>query len=291
VVAVFDTGFDSLSHEAFSAMQIVAAHDFVNGDDDVGNGADLGEGSHGTATLSVVGGYKPGQLIGPAFGAAFILAKTENTDSETPLEEDNWAAAAEWAEALGADVISSSLGYLEFDAPFPSYTWMDMNGATAISTRAAELAIDRGVVVVNSAGTSGFNPAHNTLGAPADGPRVLSIGAVTSGGARASFSSVGPTADGRIKPDVDAQGVSVKAARTLTVSQYSLVSGTSFSCPLTAGAVALLLQADPRLTPEQVGAILRGTGSQFAAPDNLLGWGIVNAEAAVRRAVDETNRR
>ncbi len=120
VVAVFDSGFDNLGHEALATAQVLAARDFVNGDDDVADGTDRGEGSHGTYTLSVLGGYRPGQLVGPAYRASFLLAKTENTDSETPVEEDNWAAAAEWAEALGADVISSSLGYLTYDTPFAS---------------------------------------------------------------------------------------------------------------------------------------------------------------------------
>ena len=154
VVAVFDTGFNALAHEVFSSTRILAMHDFVNGDDDVSDHGDHGNGDHGTATLSVLGGRLDGQLVGPAFGADFILAKTENTDSETPVEEDNWAAAAEWAEALGADVISSSLGYLEYDSPFPSHTFNDMNGVTAVSTRAAEMAAARGVVVVNSAGNA-----------------------------------------------------------------------------------------------------------------------------------------
>jgi subtilisin family serine protease len=280
VVAIFDAGFNSLNHEVFSYLHIVAAHDFVNGDDDVGDGADQGEGSHGTETLSVLGGYQEGQLIGPAFAADFILAKTENTQSETPVEEDNWAAAAEWAESLGADVISSSLGYLDFDSPFPSYTFRDMNGQTAISTRAAELAAARGVVVVNSAGNSGSDPQHNTLGAPADGAHVLAIAAVGPSGARASFSSVGPSADGRIKPDLAAQGQAVKVALPGTVNRYGSASGTSFSCPLTAGAVALLLQLNPSARPDDVAGVLRATASQAGHPDNLLGWGIVNAQAA-----------
>ena len=143
---------------------------------------DVGEGSHGTATLSVLGGFRPGQIIGPAYAASFILAKTENTESETPVEEDNWAAAVEWAESLGADVISSSLGYLTYDRPFPSYTAADMDGDTAISTRAADLAGERGVMVVNSAGNEGLNTSANTLGAPADGDLVLAVGAVSSVG-------------------------------------------------------------------------------------------------------------
>jgi subtilisin family serine protease len=282
MIAVFDTGFSTLFHEAFAAMSIVDRHDFVNGDDDVANGRDRGEGSHGTETLSVLGGYAPGHLIGPAFNATYILAKTEDTSSETPVEEDNWAAAAEWAEARGADVISSSLGYLTYDPGFPSYTADDMNGQTAISTRAADLAGERGVVVVNSAGNAGPSSLHNTLGAPADGRLVLTVGAVTSLGLRATFSSVGPTADGRIKPDVAAQGVAVTAAAPGTPSGYTSVNGTSFSCPLTAGVVALVLQARPSATVSEVEDVLRATASQAAQPDNLLGWGIVNAALAVQ---------
>jgi len=280
VVAIFDAGFNSLNHEVFSSLRIVAAHDFVNGDDDVGDGADQGDGSHGTETLSVLAGFQQGQLIGPAFAADFILAKTENTASETPVEEDNWAAAAEWAESLGADVISSSLGYLDYDSPFPSYTFRDMNGQTAISTRAAEMAAARGVVVVNSAGNSGDDAQHNTLGAPADGAHVLAIAAVGATGVRASFSSVGPSADGRIKPDLAAQGQGVRVALPRSVSSYGTASGTSFSCPLTAGVVALLLQVNPTATPDDVAGVLRATASQAGGPDKLLGWGIVNAHTA-----------
>jgi len=281
IIAVFDAGFNNLAHEVFAPMTILARRDFVNGDEDVGDGSDQGEGSHGTATLSVLGGFKEGQLIGPAFAAGFILAKTENSDSETPIEEDNWAAAAEWAEALGADVISSSLGYLEYDSPFTSYGFTDMNGDTAISTRAADLAVSLGVVVVNSAGNSGLDAAHNTLGAPADGRGVIAAGAVDPVGIRAFFSSVGPTADGRIKPDVAAQGVAVKVASPFSPSQYGSASGTSFSCPLTAGVAALVLQAHPDYTPQQVADALRTTASNAARPDNLLGYGIVNAVAAI----------
>lgn len=282
VIAVFDAGFNNLPHEAFSAMTILARRDFVNGDEDVADGQDQGEGSHGTATLSTIGGFKEGQLIGPAFAASYVLAKTENTDSETPVEEDNWAAAAEWAESLGVDVISSSLGYLDYDGPFTSYTYKEMDGETAISTRAADLAASRGVVVVNSAGNSGYSAEHNTLGAPADGNSVIAVGAVDRLGTRAFFSSVGPTADGRIKPDVAAQGLFVKTASPISVSGYGGANGTSFSCPLTAGVVALILQAHPTYTVEQVHTVLRSTASQAAAPDNLLGWGIVNALAAIQ---------
>jgi subtilisin family serine protease len=157
-----------------------------------------------------------------------------------------------------------------------------MDGDTAISTRAADLAGERGVMVVNSAGNEGPDTRGNTLGAPADGNLVLAVGAVTSTGTRASFSSVGPTADGRIKPDVAAQGVGVKVARPDNATGYTTANGTSFSCPLTAGVVALLVQANPSATPDQVFGALRSTASQASSPDNLLGYGIVDALAALR---------
>ncbi len=206
---------------------------------------------------------------------------TEDSRSETPVEEDNWAAAAEWAESLGVDVISSSLAYSRFDFPYTSYTDRDMDGATAVTTIAATMAAARGVVVVNSAGNAGFDPARNTLVAPADGVQVVSAGAVDRAGLRAPFSSVGPTADGRIKPDVAALGVAVKVATLTTVGSYGFASGTSFSCPLTTGVVALLLEAHPAYTVDDVLLALRSTSSQTAAPDNLLGWGILDAVAAV----------
>jgi subtilisin family serine protease len=280
LVAIFDTGFNNLSHPAFAEMTIVARRDFVNADDDVADGSDRGDGTHGTATLSVLGGYRPGELVGPAFRASFLLAKTEDTWSETPIEEDHWAAAAEWAEAMGADVISSSLGYFRFDAGFPSYDVADMNGETAVTTRAAQAAAERGVVVVVSNGNAGFDPSHSTLGAPADGKLVLSVGAVDTFGVRADFSSVGPTADGRIKPDVMAKGVLVKVASPFG-AEYQLGDGTSFSCPLAAGVAALVLQVHPDWNVSQILSVLRATSDQAAAPDRLMGWGILDAVAAI----------
>ena len=284
IVGVFDNGFRLLNHEAFDTLRtrIIATYDFVDHKVSVvPNNPSTGFGAHGVITLSALGGFKPGQLIGPAFDAQFILARTENDSSETPLEEDNWVAAIEWADSLGVDVTSTSLGYLTYDAPYPSWTWQDMDGNTTVITRAADMAVARGIVVCNSAGNNGFNSSHNTLNAPADGRRVLAIGAVANSGQRASFSSVGPTVDGRIKPDLMAQGVSVRCAHWDNPTEYTYSGGTSLSCPLAAGVVALLLHAKPSATPQEIADVLKQTASRAPAPDNLYGWGIIDALSAV----------
>lgn len=280
VIGVFDNGFRLLTHEAFASMRIIATYDFVDKKVSVVP-YNPAHGGHGVNTLSTIGGYKPGQLIGPAFKADYILARTENDSSETPIEEDNWAKAIEWADSIGVDVTSTSLGYLTYDPPYPSWTWQDMDGNTTLITRAADRAAQLGIVVVNSAGNYGYNASRNTLGAPADGDSVIAAGAVDSLGNRASFSSVGPTTDGRIKPDVMAMGVAVRVASSSNPSGYARANGTSFSCPLSAGVAALVLCAKPSLTPMQVREAMRQTASNAASPNNLIGWGILNALAAI----------
>ncbi|GEM_PF-241574 len=280
VVGVFDNGFRLLTHQSFASMNIIAQHDFVDHKTSVvPNNPSTAFGSHGVNTLSTIGGYKPGQLIGPAFKSTFILARTENDSSETPVEEDNWAKAIEWADSIGIDVTSTSLGYLTYDAPYTSWTWQDMDGATTLITKAADHAVSLGIVVVNSAGNDAIARAGdpNTLIAPADGFDVITAGAVNSTGARASFSSFGPTFDGRIKPDVMAMGVNVKVASSTNPTGYGSSNGTSFSCPLTAGVAALLVCANPTLVPSDIANAMRQTADNSASPDNLLGWGIVNA--------------
>jgi len=282
-ICLMDAGFGNLTHEVFQSMHIIAMYDFVSGS------PLMGSHPHGTATLSIIGGFKEGQLIGPAYGANYLLARTENDPgSETPLEEDNWVAALEWADSIGVDVTSTSLGYLTFDPPYKSYTWENMDGKTAIITNAADLAVSKGIVVVNSAGNSGYNAAHNTLGAPADGDSVITIGAVTSNGERSSFSSVGPTVDGRIKPDLMAMGSNIYHALT-SGDQYWYGDGTSYSCPLVAGVCALLLEVNPSLTPMDILQILRLTVSKSSNPDNLYGWGIVNALNAVNTIITKVD--
>jgi serine protease AprX len=286
-ICVMDAGVSLLNHEAFDSLNIIATYDFVNhrtyiGDDSGGHGA----GWHGTYTLSLIGGYKQGQIIGPAYGSNFILVKTEDTDSETPVEEDNWIAAMEWADSMGVEVTSTSLGYLAFDAPYAqfSYTWQSMDGKTARITQGAVLAARKGIVVVNSAGNEGDNPDHNTLNAPADADSIITAGSVTDTGDRSYFSSVGNTVDGRTKPDVMALGSNDYIADPSKATSYTYGSGTSFSCPLIAGVCAQLLSYNPKLTPMQIRDALRKTASQNTAPDRHMGWGIIDALAALNYA-------
>ncbi len=283
-ICMMDAGVNRLTHEAFKSIHIVAMYDFVNNDPNIGDQGDMGEGSHGTYTLSTIGGYYPGHFIGPAYSANYILAKTENTDSETPVEEDNWIAALEWADSIGVDETSTSLGYNDFDpqgAGGPDLAWQDMNGHTAKITIAADLAVKKGILVFNSAGNEGYNADHNTLLAPADGDSVIAVGAVTSSGTRAYFSSVGPTADGRIKPDIMAMGVGVACASSTDDTATAYINGTSLSCPLAAGAGAIILSANKNLTPIEIGDALRNTASNSSLPDREMGWGIIDVIKAM----------
>ena len=268
LVALFDTGF-SLDHVAFDSLRtrVEARRNFLR--DETGF-TDLEDSGHGTEVLGTIGGYMPGELIGPAFGARYLLASTEVVAFEKEIEEDFWVAAMEWADSLGADVISSSLGYLDW------YTYADMDGETAVITRAAEMAVRRGIVVVNSMGNEGEAP-YEKMVAPADAEGVISVGGVDAAGSRTAFSSIGPTFDGRIKPDVMAMGEEVYTVQSFSHDGYVRVNGTSFSAPLVAGVAALLLEAYPHWTPGKVQSVLRRTAGQAAAPDTLNGYGIVHA--------------
>lgn len=288
-ICLMDAGFDRwTTHQVFDSINVIATWDFVDGDSDVENG-NVGAGSHGTNTLSLIGGFYEGQLIGPAFDADFILARTEDIYSETPIEEDNWIAALEWADNIGVDVTSTSLGYLDFDPPYPSYTWQDMDGNTCRITNGADYAVSIGIFVVNSAGNEAWRQTPNTLVAPADGDSVIAVGAVNSIGSRASFSSYGPTVDGRMKPDLMAMGSNDYVACQSSNSCYTNGSGTSYSCPILAGAAALLLEVDPSLTPMQLSTLLKSTASQSNNPDNLYGWGIIDTYAAVQSLLTNSN--
>ncbi|MEE9271434.1 MAG: S8 family serine peptidase [Candidatus Krumholzibacteria bacterium] len=283
MICMLDAGFNNLDHVALDHLDILVTRDFVNGDSIVSDQAgQMGSGNHGTWTLGAIGGFEPGQLIGPAWGATYILAKTENTVWEKHIEEDAWIAGAEWGDSIGADIISSSLGYLNgFTSPDPNYNWADMDGNTTIVTIGADIAAGRGMLVVNSAGNNSLAPpGTNSLIGSADGDSVLAVGAVDNLGVRTSFSSVGNTVDGRIKPDVMAMGQGVRTASATDPTGYSSLSGTSLSCPLVAGVAALMLEANPALTNMEIIDALRNTADNAGSPDSLVGWGIIDAHAA-----------
>ena len=284
LIAMFDTGF-RVSHGSFSHIvnsgRLIAQHDFVNNDDIVSDENNERVQGHGTSTWSAVGGFRNAVHIGAAFGASFILAKTEDDEVFPDLksEEDNWIAAAEWAEQLGADVISSSLAYLDFVNDADDYSIEDLDGNTTLITIAADLAVSKGINVVTAMGNEGSGPT--SLWAPADGHDVISVGAVSRSGLLASFSSRGPTIDGRIKPDVVAQGVFTSNANSFSDSSYGFSNGTSRSTPLVAGAVALLLEAHPDFTPDKVHFALKGGADNSCTPDNNVGWGLIDIMASI----------
>ncbi len=305
-VAIIDAGFNWQDHQAFASLNVVAWRDFLNDDNDVsdepdepitGNEIETGQNLHGTEVLGVIAGYDPGRLVGIAPRAEYLLAKTEDArvdargvELDPATEEDRWIAAIEWADSLGAQVVSSSLGYITFDDG-TGYTYEDLDGRTALTTRAAELAVARGIVVVVAAGNEGSTSWHY-ITVPADGAGVIAVGAVHPvNNGLAFFSSRGPTADGRIKPDVVAPGQQIvtvsgrgagSAAAPFSLQEYRRLSGTSFSAPIVSGACALLLQLHPTWTPAEVADALRSTATDLgpAGPDTLFGWGLIDVAKA-----------
>ncbi len=267
LIGMMDTGFDT-THAVFtymdSAHHVVATRNFMDGGNDVMGPVDI-QRSHGTATLSTIAGYHPGDLIGPAYGASFVLARTEIVTQEIRAEEDYWVAASEWMESLGVDIISSSLGYIDW------YDTTMLDGQTALITRAANVANSLGIIVVNSAGNEGTS-AWRKIIPPADGFLVIAAGGVDINGLVADFSSRGPTADGRIKPDFSALAVNDYIA--VYTGGYANSSGTSFSAPLLAGGIALLLEGHPQWSLADVIMNLKRASSMSDAPNIAIGWGI-----------------
>jgi serine protease AprX len=284
IVGMLDSGFRWRTHEALENTTVLAEYDFIQGDSVTSNqaGDSSDQDEHGTKTLSVLGGFMPGQLIGPAFGASFVLGKTEYVPAELNIEEDYWVAGLEWEERNGVDIVSTSLGYSEFDPGQKSYTYQDMNGHTAVTTKAASVAARKGVLICVAMGNEASQPWHY-LTAPADADSIVSVGAVDGSGFVTSFSSVGPTSDGRMKPEVCARGLSDVCAAPVSSgkSNYVTNSGTSLSTPLVAGVAAQLLSARPELTPMQLRDALRNTASNSTTPDNSIGWGVVDAYKAL----------
>lgn len=290
VIGILDTGFNRV-HDAFNnpahPLRVIAEWDFINNDGNTGiqAGDNSEQHKHGTWILGTIAAYLPGTMVGGAYDAEFILCKTEDVPTETPIEEDYYVAGLEFIEARGADVATSSLGYIDW------YTQADLNGHTAVTTVAVNVATANGVVCCTAAGNAGHdtNPATSTIIAPADAYNVLTCGAVDINGAIVSFSSSGPTADGRLKPEILACGLNTVSVNSTNTTGLSGLSGTSLSTPLVAAAVACILQARPDYGVAQIREALFATASRSDAaglhPDPLFveGHGILRAyEAAIR---------
>ncbi len=279
-LGIIDTEFGDFQHPAFSTLisegRLVEYRNFA--------GQPQSD-RHGRHVASIMVGYADGSLVGPAHGAELLAATTEFVPSETNQEEDHFVAALEWMEAAGVDVVNVSLSYTTFDPGQNSYTTADMNGDVGVTTIASDIAASLGVVVVAAAGNDGCSDPSLCwyyVGTPADGDSVIAVGGTFSSGNRVSSSSRGPTQDGRIKPDVAAMGAGVWLAGNNF--GYQSGSGTSFASPMVAAIACQILQVNPTLSPMVVRDILRQTASQANSPDNDLGWGVVDAEAAVELA-------
>ena len=277
-IAVLDSGFNNLAHAAFDSIRITHKWDFVDSDDNP-EGDD-----HGSQVLAVMAAKHDNNLIGVAPYASYMLARTEIVENseDVSAEEDYWVAGVEWADSLGADIINSSLGYIEFEDK-PDYTYADLDGEHAVTTLAADIAVERGIVVVTSAGNEG-NTYWYYVTTPADGFGVLAIGAVDVYFEITASSSRGPTFDGRVKPDFVALGKNVRMPfiDNNNTKDYTLKHGTSFASPAASGAAALLLEINPSWEPADVTAAFLDTAGDLgeAGPDSLYGYGSINALGA-----------
>ena len=285
-VGFLDASFGGLDHPAFASLRadhrLAGLRDFT---------VPTQQGTHGYSVASVALGHAPETLMGPAHGATMLGATTEYTQFERNVEEDYFVAGLEWLTERGADVVNVSIGYTRFDEGEDSYAPSDLDGDTALPTRAVDRAAREGVTVVTSAGNNGCDEPKNCwyhVNAPADADSTITVGAVRPDSSLASFSSRGPTADGRIKPDVVVQGTRVVAA--WKNGGYARVGGTSFASPQLTGIVAQMLQVNPELGPMDVRRLLRQTASQAQSPDTLRGWGVVDADAAIRGAERSARR-
>ena len=286
IIGFIDSGFNWKHHASISELNVLYEYDFVYDDDDTGDdGKDSSsvQNVHGTQTLAVACGYEPEFIVGPAYKADVMLGKTEYLVDELNSEEDDFAAAVEQMENRGVDIITTSLGYLIFDSDQFSYTHDDMDGKTSISTIAFETAAQLGVLTITSSGNEGEYSTSRPYGgitAPADGFLTIAVGNVTSSNIVTSLSSRGPTADGRIKPELCALGTSVYSVGRDSAT-FRWVDGTSYSAPIVAGIAGQLYSAFPHLTNRQARQILMESGDNVEMPNNDRGWGLLSARKAV----------
>lgn len=289
-IAVLDGGFshaeDAVALDSlFNENRIIAKRNFVDNNDQV-----FQRSNHGTYVLSTMAGFQMDSLIGTAPKASYMLGITEDVGIERRIEEVYWEIGAEYADSIGVDIINTSLGYTSFDVVEDGYTYSDMDGKTALMTRAADIAASRGMLIVVSAGNQGNKPWYY-ISVPADGDSVLTIGAVDPQGQAANFSSRGPTYDGRVKPNVMAQGRSAVVSNLGSGIRTS--NGTSFSSPIMSGMAACLWQANPYAKAWQVFEAIEESASLFEMPNDSMGFGIPDfeiARALLGQVVDVDNR-
>ncbi len=278
IIAVLDAGFPNVNtaqpfQRLFTNNSILGGYDYVNKSDNFYTGD-----SHGTLVLSTMGGFTEGQLVGTAPDAKYYLFITEDDNSENPIEESNWVEAAEEADRIGADIITSSLGYFGYDNPNYNHTYSDMTGNSAFASKGANIAFSKGIVVIASAGNEA-QTSEPHVGVPAEATNVLAIGAVKADKTYAAFSSIGPSFDNRVKPDVMAQGqasVLSDVSGTITTA-----NGTSFSGPILAGMVACLWQAFPEKTNQEIKQLITQSADRYAAPTVQFGYGIPDFNLAL----------
>ncbi len=271
LIAVLDAGFYHANElpafdSIFANDQIVGVRDCVKKDGEV-----FSDGTHGMMVLSTMAANWENELVGTSPKAKYLLVRTEDGNSENLIEEYYWANGAEYADSLGADIVTSSLGYVHFDDKEKSHKYEELDGDSTPISIASDIATDKGMLLVTSAGNEGDEPWRH-ISAPADADKILTVGSVTSRGKISNFSSRGPTADGRIKPDVMAQGSFAYVQGTNGNITFSF--GTSFSGPIMAGMVACLWQAFPEFTPREIISVIRLSSSQFDTPNNDYGYGI-----------------
>jgi len=280
VVAILDGGFlGADTHPCFDNMReegrLLGTRDFVYGVNNV-----YTQSSHGTSCLSTMAAYVPDTFVGTAPKASYYLIHTEDGRSENIIEEYNWVSGAEYADSLGVDLCTTSLGYIDFDLGEWNHAQSDFDGSTAPMSIGVEIAVSRGMICLNAAGNEGYPWASGcTLGIPADAEHVLSIGAVGASGERAWFSSFGPTFDGRIKPDVMAMGEGTFVASS--DGSYYNGDGTSFATPVIAGVVTCLRQVNPNATVQEICDVIRQCGDRAENPDNYYGYGIPDFSQAL----------